>query len=57
MFCYLYLNNIACCARAALKVVPPVLLCWPTTPEADVGGLSVEAEHSHHYSMLLPCDR
>jgi len=25
-------------ARAALKVIPPVLLCWPMTSEVDVSG-------------------
>ena len=27
--------------RAALKVMPPILLYWPTTSEADVRGLTV----------------
>ena len=31
--------------RAALKVMPPVLLCWPTTLEVDVDGISVDAEN------------
>lgn len=26
--------------RSALKVMPPVLLCWPTMSEADVCGSS-----------------
>ena len=37
--------------RAAPKVMPPILLCWPTTSEADVGGMAVEVEPSHQYSV------
>ena len=32
--------------RAALKVMPPTLLCWPTMSEADFGGMAVEVELS-----------
>ena len=32
---------------AALKVMPTILLCWLVTSEVDVGGMAVEAEHSH----------
>jgi len=41
--------------RAALKVMPPVLWCWPTASEADAGGMAVEVEpsHKHHYILLL----
>jgi len=45
--------------RATLKVMPPMLLRWPATPEANVGVMAVEVEPSHymfHY-MLLPCGR
>jgi len=35
--------------RAALKVMPPILLCLPTTTEADVGGMAVEVKPSHQY--------
>ena len=27
-----------------LKLMPPVLLCWPTTSELGVGGMAVEVE-------------
>ena len=37
--------------RAALKVIPPVLWCWSMTSEADGGGMAVEAEPSHQYSI------
>ena len=41
--------------RAALKAVPPILLCWSTTSEADVGGMAVEVETSHQYSITFCC--
>jgi len=36
----------------------PILLCWPTKLEADVGDLAVEVELSRQYSfeIRLPCD-
>ena len=37
--------------RAAPKVMPPSLWCWPTTLEMDVGGMAVKAEPSHRYSI------
>jgi len=45
--------------RTALKVISPILLCWPTMSESDVGGMAVEVEPSHLYSIifLLPCNR
>jgi hypothetical protein len=27
-----------------LKVMPPILLCWPTMLEVDAGGTAVEVE-------------
>jgi len=42
---------------AAQKVVPPILLCWPIMSETDGGGIAVEAEPSHQYSVeFLPCN-
>ena len=38
---------------AAPKVMPPILLCWPTTSEVDVGGMAVEVEPSHHVVCRL----
>jgi len=32
---------------AALKVMPFILLCWPMTSEAELGGMAAEAEPSH----------
>ena len=36
---------------ATFKIVSPVLLCWPTKSEAYVGGMAVEVEPSHQYSI------
>ena len=35
--------------------MPPVLLCWPTTSEVDVGDMAVEDEPSRQYSVKLCC--
>ena len=42
-------------ARSALKIVPPISLCWPTMPEADIGGMAVEVEPSCQYSIPFCC--
>ena len=41
--------------RAALKIMLPILFCWPTTSEADGGGMTVEVEPSHQYSITCCC--
>jgi len=41
--------------EAALKVMPPILLCWLMMSEADVSGREVEAENSHQYSIKFCC--
>ena len=41
--------------RAALKVMPPILLCWPMTSEADVGGTAVGVEPSPQYPVTFCC--
>ena len=41
--------------RTALKVVPSNLLRWPMISEADVGGMAVEVEPSHQYSIAFFC--
>jgi len=38
--------------KAAPKVMPPILLCWPIMSEADVGGAVVDVEPSHQYSHV-----
>ena len=37
--------------RAALKVMPPTLWCWPTMSEVGVGGTAVGIEPSHQYPV------
>ena len=37
--------------RAFPKVMPSVLFYWSTISEADAGGMAVEAEPSHQYSI------
>jgi len=39
---------------STLKAMPPILLCWPTTSEVDVG-VAAEAQPSHQYSILFCC--
>ena len=41
--------------RAALKVMPLIVWCWPMSSEADVGGVAVGVEPSHQYSMTCYC--
>jgi len=41
--------------RTALKVLPPVLLCWPMMSEVDGGAMAVEAEPSHQYPVTFCC--
>ena len=40
---------------ATWEVIPPILFCWPTMSEADIGSTTVEAEHSHQYSITFCC--
>ena len=47
------LKNI--CTRVDPKVMPPILLCQPMISEADVSGVAVEAETSHHYFIMFCC--
>ena len=41
--------------RDAPKVMPPILFCWPTTSEADIGGMAVETEPSQKYPITFCC--
>ena len=41
--------------RDAPKVMPSILLCWPTTSEVNVGSLAGEVEPSHQYSITICC--
>ena len=55
MFSYLYISNVVSFARAAPKVMCPVLLCRPITSEVDAGGMAVGAEPSHQYCITFCC--
>jgi len=41
--------------RAAAKLPLPILLCWPTTSEVDVGGMAVEVEPYRQYYVACCC--
>ena len=41
--------------NAAPKVMPRILLCWPSSSEADDGEIAVETEPSHQYSIKFCC--
>jgi hypothetical protein len=41
--------------RVSLKLMPPILLCWPMTSEADVGDMAVDFEPSRLYSIKFCC--
>ena len=36
-----------------MKLIFSILLCWFTTSELDVGGVAVEVEPSHQYSIIF----
>lgn len=40
---------------AAPKVMPSILLCWPTISKVDVEGMAIEVEHSCQYSAKFCC--
>jgi len=50
---HLYFQRLV--VRSAPKVMPPILLHWPTTSEVDVGETAVEGETSHQYSTEFCC--
>jgi len=37
--------------RVVPKLMTPIILCWPTTSEADVGNVAVEVEPSRQYFL------
>ena len=41
--------------RAAPKVMPPILLCWPVSSDADVGDIAVEVQPFPQYSITFCC--
>jgi len=46
-----YYGKLSIFHRFFEYVMSPILLCWPTTSEADGGGTAVEVEPSHY---ILP---
>ena len=41
--------------RAVPKLMPPILLCWLTTSEANIVDMAVEVEPSSQYSVKFCC--
>ena len=41
--------------RAAQKVMPPLLLRWPTMPDTDGGGVTAEADPPHQHTTAHCC--
>jgi hypothetical protein len=39
-------HDIIIITRVDLKIMPPILLCWLATLEADAGGMTVEVKLS-----------
>ena len=35
--------------------MPPIFSCWPTTSEADVGGMPAEVGPSHQHAITFHC--
>ena len=55
MFRQLITNNEFNFTRAVPKLMPPILLCWPTTSEAKVVDMAVEVEPFRQYSVKFCC--
>lgn len=41
--------------QVVLKMMSPILRCWPTMSEADGSDMGVEAEASHQCSAICCC--
>ena len=41
--------------RSAPEIIGPMLLCWPTTSEDHVGGMTVGVEPPHQHSLACYC--
>jgi len=41
--------------RAALKVMLPILLCWPITSGVDGGSMAGKDKPSYQYSVIFCC--
>ena len=44
-------SNVELYTRVSQKVMPLILLCWPSMWEEDVGGMAVKVEPSLQYSI------
>lgn len=53
MFQYLLLKHVFKWARAAPKVLPTVLFCWPTTWKLDVDGMAEEVLYNSALDITL----
>jgi len=49
------LTTVSSLYKAALKVMPLILLWWPMISEADGGGMAAEVEPSQQYSIAFCC--
>lgn len=50
-----YINYVVYFIWAALKIMPPMILCLSIISEADVGDVAVETEPSGQYSIAFCC--
>ena len=41
--------------KAALKIMPPILLCWLLMSQVDIGDIAVEIGHSCQDSIRFCC--
>lgn len=52
--CFIIIHPvIALCTKAARKLMPPIVLCWPNKAEADAGGMTVEFESSTNILLCV----
>ena len=49
--CLIHINYIIYWIRAAPKVMPLTLLCWPMMSEVGVGDMAVQVEPPHQYPI------
>lgn len=54
IYCHYSFSQLQC-TRAALKAMPPILLCRSMMSEVDGGGMAVEVKSSHQYSITVYC--
>ena len=56
-FVYMHIDvyRYVCTRKRCVEVMSPILLCWPTMSEVDVGSMAVEVEPYHQYSITFCC--